>query len=60
MDDEDLTLLDALRAELADYERQRQAFIGKPDVDPAYRAAVLKMWGYAIAAQRARIAQAEG
>lgn len=59
-DDPPISLLDALRAELADYERRKaKAAADLADDDDEYRAKVLKGWDHAIGVKRAQIAREE-
>lgn len=59
-DQSTISLLDALRAELADYQAKRIAAIDKLAVEqPEYLAKVLAMWDHAIGVQQAKIAREE-
>ena len=53
------TYLDMLRDELAEYEAKRAEAAAKLADDPEYAARVDAMWGYAIAAQLAKIEREE-
>lgn len=48
-----ITLLEALKAELADYERRRAAMAARPP--SAWRDANLKAWQWSIGVKRAQI-----
>lgn len=55
-----ISLLDALRAELADYQAKRAAAIDKLAVEqPEYLIKVLAMWQHAIGVKRAQIQREE-
>ena len=59
-DEPSVSLLAALRAELRDYEAERDAFAARRGVDAEHRAGVLRMWAHAIGVKRAQVEREEG